>query len=183
MSWKIVGTIIISSVILLSGCAKGGAQLPVSGAKDQAMKVSIVNTAGDNIGEAVVTESVDGVTFTIKAEGLPPGTHGIHVHEKGECTPPSFESAGSHFNPTNKEHGFDNLKGFHLGDLPNVEVGSDGQLETVVTTAELTLKLGQENSILDDDGSALVIHEKEDDYKTDPSGNSGNRIACAVIKK
>lgn len=153
----------MSSVILLSGCVKSGVQLPVSGAKDEAVKVSIVNTADDDIGEAVLTESVDGVTFTIKVEGLPPSKHGIYVHEKGECTSPNFESAGSHFNPTNKEHGFNNLKGFHLDDLPNVEVGPDGRLETVVTTVELTLKLGKENSMLDDDGSALIIHEKEDD--------------------
>ena len=173
----------LSSVILLSACGKSGVKLPVSGDKGEVVKVSIVNTEGNGIGDAILTEASDGITFTIKAEGLPPGKHGIHVHEKGECAPPSFESAGSHFNPTDKEHGFNNLKGFHLGDLPNIEVGPDGKLDAIVTTAELTLKPGKENSILDDDGSALVIHEKEDDYKTDPSGNSGNRIACAVIKK
>lgn len=173
----------MSGVILLSACGKGSAKLPVSGGNGEAIKVSIVNTEGNDIGQAVLTEAADGLTFTIKAEGLPPGEHGIHVHEKGECTPPSFESAGSHFNPTDKEHGFNNLKGFHLGDLPNVEVGPDGRLEAVVTTAELTLKPSQQNSILDNDGSALVIHEKADDYKTDPSGNSGDRIACGVINK
>lgn len=183
MNWKIVGTIMMSSVIILSACGKNGAKLPVSGDNGKAIKVSIVNTEGNDIGQAVLTEAADGLTFKIKAEGLPPGEHGIHVHEKGECTPPSFESAGSHFNPTDKEHGFNNLKGFHLGDLPNVEVGPDGRLEAVVTTAELTLKPSQQNSILDNDGSALVIHEKADDYKTDPSGNSGDRIACGVINK
>lgn len=183
MKWKVVGTIIISSMIMLGACGKNGAKLPVSGDNGKVIKVSIVNTEGNDIGQAVLTEAADGLTFKIKAEGLPPGEHGIHVHEKGECTPPSFESAGSHFNPTDKEHGFNNLKGFHLGDLPNVEVGPDGRLEAVVTTAELTLKPSQQNSILDNDGSALVIHEKADDYKTDPSGNSGDRIACGVINK
>lgn len=173
----------MSILLLISGCGKSTTQLPVSGGSAEVIKVPIINTDGNEIGEADFTEGVEGVMIAIKAEGLPPGKHGLHIHEKGECTPPLFETAGSHFNPTDKEHGFNNLKGFHAGDLPNVEVGQDGQLNASVTTAELTLKLGQENSILDDDGSALVIHAKEDDYKTDPSGNSGDRIACGVIKK
>lgn len=170
-------------LFIVSACGNNGTKMPVSGGNAEAFKVPIINTDGNPIGEADFTEGADGVTITVKAEGLPPGKHGLHIHEKGECTPPLFETAGSHFNPTDKEHGFNNLKGFHAGDLPNVEVGQDGQLNASVTTAELTLKIGQENSILDDDGSALILHEKEDDYKTDPAGNSGDRIACAVIKK
>lgn len=183
MSRKIGVTIMMAILLIVSACGNSGTQLPVSGGNAEALKVPIINTDGNNIGEADITEGADGVTIAIKAEGLTPGQHGFHIHEKGECTPPLFETAGGHFNPTDKEHGFNNLKGFHAGDLPNVEVGKDGKLDAAVTTAEITLKLGQDNSILDDDGSALVLHEKEDDYKTDPAGNSGDRIACAVIKK
>ena len=103
--------------------------------------------------------------------------------KKDICTPPDFESAGAHFNPTHKQHGFENPKGFHLGDLPNIEVDAEGKVTAVLTTNEFTLKPNVENSLLDSDGSALVIHKDADDYKTDPSGNSGPRIACAAIGK
>lgn len=180
---KIMIGMVLSILLIAGGCGKSTARLPVSGGQEAAIKVPIINTDGHEIGKVDLTEGADGVTIAVKAEGLPPGKHGIHIHEKGECTPPLFETAGGHFNPTEKEHGFNNLKGFHLGDLPNVEVDAEGKLDTAVTTAELTLASGKENSILDDDGSALVIHANEDDYKTDPSGNSGDRIACAVIQK
>ena len=94
-----------------------------------------------------------------------------------------FKSAGAHFNPANKEHGFENPKGFHIGDLPNLEVDAEGKVTAEVTTALVTLKPDVSNSLLDSDGSSLVIHEKADDYKTDPAGDSGNRIACSVIKR
>ncbi|QBQ07187.1 superoxide dismutase family protein [Sporosarcina pasteurii] len=146
------------------------------------IKAPLINTEGTEMGEVTITEDNKGVTIRVVAEGLTPGTHGFHIHEKGECTPPTFESAGGHFNPTNKEHGFENPKGFHLGDLPNIQVEKDGTIDATVTTAEVTLQKGKENSILDEDGSTIMIHENADDYKTDPAGNAGDRIACAVIE-
>ena len=113
---------------------------------------------------------------------MPPGGHGIHLHETGKCEAPSFESAGPHFNPTNKKHGVENPLGPHLGDLPNIVADETGEVQLNFITADFTLKKGEATSIFDQDGTAVVIHEKEDDYKTDPAGNSGARIACGVIK-
>ena len=114
---------------------------------------------------------------------MSPGKHGIHIHETAVCTPPISNRREPISIQGHKEHGFENPKGFHLGDLPNLEVDAEGKVTAEVTTALVTLKPGVENSLLDADGSSLVIHEKVDDYKTDPAGNSGDRIACAVIGK
>lgn len=172
-----------SVMLLLAGCVQKNEWLPVSGGKAQAVAAPIINGEGNKIGEVSFVETADGVTIDIFAEGLPPGLHGTHIHEKGECTPPNFESAGGHFNPTSKEHGFDNPKGFHLGDMPNIEVESDGTVNVTLTTTNISLKPNVDNSILDNDGSSLMIHSGPDDYKTDPAGNSGDRIACAAIIK
>lgn len=147
-----------------------------------AIIVSIVNTNGEAIGKAVLTEQAGKVLIHVEAEKLSPGVHGIHIHEKGLCEPPKFTSAGAHFNPTSKEHGFDNPKGFHLGDLPNITVGADGKVAADITSAVITLQPGKPNSIVRPGGTALVIHAAADDYKTDPAGNSGDRVACGVIK-
>jgi superoxide dismutase, Cu-Zn family len=178
---KIVLSIMLSALLIAGGCGKSGMKLPVTGESVQSVKAPIVNTEGKKIGEASFVEGTGGVTINIQAEGLSPGKHGVHIHETAVCTPPDFKSAGGHFNPELKEHGFDNPKGFHLGDLPNLEVDAEGKVTAEVTTAFVTLKSGVDNSLLDSDGSSLVIHEKVDDYKTDPAGNSGNRIACAAI--
>lgn len=131
---------------------------------------------------ATLSETSEGVKIELKAEGLQPGTKAIHIHETAKCEAPDFTSAGSHFNPGHRGHGFDNPKGFHAGDLPNIEISDKGTVNAVITAPEITLKAG-EKSILDADGSALVIHENADDYKTDPAGNSGARIVCGAINK
>ncbi|AOV06587.1 superoxide dismutase family protein [Sporosarcina ureilytica] len=182
MKQKVVGAVLITVLFILGGCGKGSnSKIPVSGKSTDMIEAPLINTEGTEIGEVTLTEGKNGVTIRVAAEGLPPGEHGFHIHEKGECIPPKFESAGGHFNPTHKEHGFDNPKGFHLGDLPNIEVAEDGTVDAIVSTANVTLQQGEENSIFDEDGSSLMIHAKADDYKTDPAGNSGDRIACAVI--
>lgn len=168
-------------ILLLTGCGKKPDSLPVSAEQVETLSAPIINIAGKEIGEVTVTETTEGVTFEIIAEGLPPGKKGTHIHETGKCTPPDFKSAGSHLNPEGKEHGFENPKGYHLGDLPNIEVGKDGTINVSLTLNEMTLKRDAKNTILDKDGSAFVIHEDKDDYKTDPAGNAGARIACAAL--
>ncbi|WP_172370622.1 superoxide dismutase family protein [Sporosarcina jiandibaonis] len=168
-------------LFVMSGCLQKKTKLPVSGDKTENLSAPFINVDGDEIGEVAFTENSKALIIDIRAEGLKPGIHGTHIHEKGECATPTFESAGGHFNPTSKEHGFDNPKGFHLGDLPNIEVAEDGTVNVSLHLTDITLKQGMDNSILDKDGSALVIHEGPDDYETDPAGNSGARIACAAI--
>jgi Cu-Zn family superoxide dismutase len=139
----------------------------------------LIDASGKVIGHVEMSEDSTGVTLRLTAEGLPQGTHGVHLHEKGICDPP-FASAGAHWNPTSKEHGRDNLKGAHLGDLDNVDVAAGSDLGKTFTISGVSVG-GDENQLADADGTSLVIHAKADDYKTDPSGNSGDRIACAVL--
>lgn len=173
--------ILICTILIVAGCAQRGSKVPVSGDKIAPIIAPIINTKGEEIGEVSFVETEKGVTIDILADGLSPGKHGTHIHEKGECAIPDFESAGGHFNPTNKEHGFENPQGYHLGDLPNIEVDEEGKVNVTLTVDEYTLDPKAKNTLLDKDGSTLLIHESEDDYKTDPSGNSGARIACAAI--
>ena len=151
------------------GCAavepQGGTPMP------------LINSAGQTIGSVRAWQTAGGVSFRIAATGLPHGLHGIHIHAVGRCDTPDFSSAGPHWNPTGKKHGMNNPAGPHAGDIPNVEVAANGVLGTTVTVPGASLA-----SLLDADGAALVIHASADDYMTDPSGNSGARIACAVIK-
>jgi Cu-Zn family superoxide dismutase len=117
------------------------------------------------------------VSFRIEARGLPHGVHGLHVHAVGRCDPPDFASAGPHWNPAARKHGMNNPAGPHAGDLPNVEVAANGVLGATVTLPAASMA-----ALIDADGAALVLHGQADDYVTDPSGNSGPRIACAVLQ-
>ncbi|MET4561226.1 Cu-Zn family superoxide dismutase [Lysinibacillus parviboronicapiens] len=142
----------------------------------------VIGSKNESYGNSYFQEEDNGVMMTLALTGLPSGTKGIHIHTVGKCEAPTFESAGGHFNPTKKEHGKLNPKGYHLGDLPNLEIGEDGVVDLTFLAEGITLQKNMENSLFDEDGSALVIHEAADDYKTDPSGNSGARIACGVIQ-
>lgn len=165
--------------LILGGCNFSSADAN----SKESVQVSLINTEGKEVGQATLTEHSKGVHILLKAEGLEPGTKAIHFHEKALCEKPEFTTAGAHFNPTHKEHGFENPKGYHLGDLPNIEIGEDGKVELETVSPSVVLTAGKSNSLLDADGSSIIIHENEDDYKTDPSGNSGKRIVCGEIKK
>lgn len=164
------------SLVIMSGCQS----LPAGSTAKPALSADMINSDGETIGNAVFTETKKGVEIHVKAEKLKPGTKAIHIHETGKCDPPKFETAGAHFNPAGKEHGFHNPKGFHAGDLPNIKVAQSGKVDVKIVAPGVTLGT---DSLLDADGSALIIHEKADDYKTDPAGNAGNRIACASIQE
>lgn len=161
--------------LLAAACAyddpKGGAPM------------ALVNGAGQTIGNVTAYQSAGAVTLHIEAAGLPHGVHGLHVHSVGRCDGPDFKSAGGHWNPGNRKHGFSNPQGPHGGDLSNVTVAANGVLSATVTlaNADLTTPSGVPGALLDSDGAALVLHAAADDYVTDPSGNSGARIACAVL--
>jgi Cu-Zn family superoxide dismutase len=146
--------------------------------------IPLVNASGQTIGSVRAWQTAGGVSFHVEASGLTHGIHAIHVHSVGRCDGPDFASAGSHWNPAVKKHGFNNPAGPHAGDLPNVEVAANGVLSQTVTLpgANLFNAAGAPGALLDADGAALVIHAAADDYVTDPAGNSGARIACAVIR-
>jgi Cu-Zn family superoxide dismutase len=153
---------------------------PISVQASKKAKADLLNTKGAPVGTAVFTEKANGVQLDLKASNLPPGLHGFHIHTVGRCEAPDFKSAGAHFNPEGKQHGWDNPRGHHLGDLQNLDVGPDGRANVRVMVPGVTLREGP-NSLFHEGGTSLVIHEKPDDGKTDPAGNAGARIACGVI--
>jgi Cu-Zn family superoxide dismutase len=138
------------------------------------------DASGRVVGSAVFLQEDDGVRILLDVKGLAPGTKAVHIHDVGQCTPPSFESAGPHFNPTKAQHRLENRKGPHAGDLPNITVDATGQGQLEVTNSRVSLKPGP-TSLHDAKGSAHVVHEGPDDMRTDPAGNSGARIACGVV--
>lgn len=161
--------------LMLSGCATMQAGSPQATAE-------LKNAKGEAVGSARLWEDANGVRVAAQVRGISTGRHGIHVHAVGKCDPPEFTTAGGHFNPGGKRHGLKTPAGPHAGDLPNLEVGADGTGRLEYATRLVTLGSGP-TSLFDADGSALVLHANPDDETTDPTGNSGGRIACGVITK
>lgn len=147
----------------------------------QSATATLQDTAGNQVGTVTFTAAADsGVSVAAQVRGLAPGEHGIHVHAIGQCDAATgFESAGPHLNPTNRQHGLENPNGPHLGDMPNLTVANDGTGSATFTSTQL--RLGQGGNLLDADGAAVVVHAGPDDQSTDPSGNSGARVACGVV--
>lgn len=147
----------------------------------QTARAELKDAGGKSVGTATLTQKGNDVHIAATFTGLPAGTRALHLHEVGKCEPP-FESAGGHFNPAGKQHGKDNPQGAHAGDLPNLTVSLSGQVKVEATARGVSLGSGK-NSLLDADGTALVVHEDADDYKSDPAGNAGKRIACGVVRR
>lgn len=180
--WKaIVGVMGCGMLVMSAGGAKAQdtAASPV-----KQIKVNLMTSKGEPAGTAVLKQKKDGVQVKVNLQNVPFGEHGVHIHQNALCEGPDFKSAEGHFNPEGKQHGFENPGGHHAGDTPsNVSVGEDHRGSVTWMLTGVTLQPGAPNSLLSKGGTSLMVHEHADDMKTDPSGNSGNRIACGVIKQ
>jgi Cu-Zn family superoxide dismutase len=169
-----VGRFFCSFAVLTAGC------LGSLAAEAQTAKASLKDASGKDVGQVQLVQTPHGVLLKLAVKGLPPGEHAFHVHAVGKCEPP-FTSAGPHFNPAGKKHGMEAADGPHAGDMPNLHIPAGGELVVEIANPMISLVKGQPTSVFDADGSTIIIHAGADDYKTDPAGNAGDRIACGVI--
>ena len=169
---------VVALALALTGCRLP--YVPGVTSPPPAAGATVKDATGRIVGSAVLLQEDDGVRILLDVKGLAPGAKAVHIHEAGRCEPPSFESAGAHWNPKKAEHGAANPRGPHAGDLPNITVDATGQGHLEVTNSRVTLEQGP-NSLFTANGTALVVHEGPDDMRTNPADNSGARIACGVI--
>ena len=173
-------TVAVAAVPAVS-CAPGEPMAGPSSAAAPTAAAEARNVLGETKARVTASQLGDTIRVRIDAFGMPRGTYAAHVHSVGACSPPEFTSAGPHWNPTGAQHGKNNPAGMHKGDLPNLTVGADGRgsLEYAIAAATLT---GGSSPLLDADGAAVVIHAQADDYRSDPAGNAGPRMACGVFR-
>jgi len=167
------------AAVLVTTAAVAIAQEPAPQAQPKV--VELQDLKGKNVGRVMLVDTPHGLLLRGVLNGIPPGTHAIHFHETGKCEPP-FKTAGAHFNPEKKAHGVLDPAGNHAGDLPNLVVPATGKLDFELFAPGVTLAAGPD-SVLDTDGTSLVIHAKADDYRSQPAGDSGDRIACGVVPR
>ncbi len=187
---KILNALVLSSVLGFSFAAYAEMDMSKMDMKESETKTmsldkviavaKIIDTSGKKIGVASFIPTDSGVKISVQVTSLIPGKHGIHIHQVGKCDTPNFKSAGGHFNPYKHEHGLNNAKGAHNGDMANIEIDSSGNGSVIIENK--MVRLGNANPLLRIDGASIIIHAKADDQKSQPAGNAGDRIGCGVIE-
>lgn len=170
------GIVVVAGLLAVAGCASPQKEARYMAGHFRA-QADLKTADGADVGKAIAEEIDGAIRVMVEVHGMAKGVHGTHVHAVGKCDGPDFASAGGHWNPTQHQHGKENPVGPHAGDMPNLSVGEDGRDRTI-----FTLPAGTYEGLMDEDGASLVVHANADDYKTDPSGNSGGRIACGVFQ-